>query len=126
MNCPKCGSEFNTVTYESIEVDRCSNCYGLWFDVLEKDDLQAMKGSESIDIGDKSVNGDDQKRRLDCPNCKAAMITMIDKDQFHIHFENCPVCFGTFFDPGEFRDLKEHTVMERFHQMVETVRSNLN
>jgi Zn-finger nucleic acid-binding protein len=50
---------------------------------------------------------------------------MVDKDQFHIQYETCPACFGTFYDAGEFRDLKEHTVAERFQQMVATVRSNL-
>ena len=32
MNCPKCSSEMETVTYDDVEVDRCSGCQGLWFD----------------------------------------------------------------------------------------------
>ena len=46
-------------------------------------------------------------------------------DQFHIKYESCPSCFGAFFDAGEFRDLKEHTVIERFSQMLRTLRTNL-
>ncbi|MEO2182119.1 MAG: zf-TFIIB domain-containing protein, partial [bacterium] len=38
-------------------------------------------------------------------------------------FEACPVCYGTFFDAGEFQDLKEHTVLERFNQMMITISS---
>jgi Zn-finger nucleic acid-binding protein len=49
----------------------------------------------------------------------------VDKDQFHIKYESCPTCFGTFFDAGEFSDLKDHTVVERFRQMLATVRTHL-
>ena len=51
------------------------------------------------------------------------MLTMVDKDQYHIKFEACPVCYGTFFDAGEFQDLNEHTVLERFNQMMLTISS---
>jgi len=53
------------------------------------------------------------------------MTSMIDKDQFHIQYEYCLLCSGTCFDAGEFRDFKENTIIERFKQMVETIRSNL-
>ncbi|MEQ9065700.1 MAG: zf-TFIIB domain-containing protein [Gimesia chilikensis] len=127
MNCPKCGEEFGTFTFEDISFERCSGCKGLWFDMLEKDDLLQIKGSESIDIGSEQVGAEYRDMRLvDCPKCERAMIPMVDKDQFHIKYESCPDCFGTFFDAGEFRDLKENTVLDRFWQMLKTLRTNLS
>jgi Zn-finger nucleic acid-binding protein len=126
MNCPKCNGDFESVNYKGVVVDRCYDCRGLWFDAPEKDLLKGLRGAESIDIGEENVGRDHNKNvRIDCPRCKVAMIAMVDKDQFHIQYEHCPSCFGTFFDAGEFRDLKEHTIVERFRQMVDTVRSNL-
>jgi Zn-finger nucleic acid-binding protein len=126
MLCPKCKSGFETVTYENIEVDRCTTCQGIWFDILEQEDLKNIEGSETIDIGDEYIGEKyNQLRKINCPDCNVKMMTMIDKDQFHIQYESCPRCFGTFFDAGEFKDYKESTVVERFKQMVDTLRSNL-
>ena len=126
MKCPKCSSDFEAVTYQGITVDRCTNCYCLWFDMLEKEDLEQIKGSESIDIGEPEVGEwQDHVRKIHCPKCNDAMLNMVDKTQFHIHYELCPSCHGTFFDAGEFRDLKEHTILERFKEMLDTIRSNL-
>lgn len=126
MQCPKCQGEFETVTYESIEVDRCTHCKGIWFDFLEQEDLKKIEGSENIDIGDEQTGGKyNQMRKINCPRCDVTMLAMVDKDQFHIKYESCPGCFGTFFDAGEFKDFKERTVVERFRQMVDTLRSNL-
>jgi len=55
MKCPKCNANFDTVSFENIEVERCSGCRGLWFDILEKEDLKGIEGSQSIDIGDKKI-----------------------------------------------------------------------
>jgi Zn-finger nucleic acid-binding protein len=126
MQCPKCQGEFEKITVGSIEVDRCVNCGGLWFDMLEKEDLVKIKGSESIDIGDEQAGAQYREmRNIDCPQCGQAMIPMVDKDQFHIKYESCATCYGAFFDAGEFRDLKEFTVLERFSQMLQTLRANL-
>ncbi|MFT4677310.1 MAG: hypothetical protein ACJAX5_002949 [Patiriisocius sp.] len=35
-------------------------------------------------------------------------------DQYHIKYEACLTCSGTFTDAVEFADLKDHTVVERF------------
>ncbi|MFT6437710.1 MAG: Zn-finger nucleic acid-binding protein [Candidatus Azotimanducaceae bacterium] len=127
MNCPKCESTFEHIVFNNIEIDRCSHCKGLWFDMLEKEDLVKMKGAESIDIGDEQVGKQfSEIRNINCPDCSRSMIPMVDKDQFHIKYEYCPNCFGTFFDAGEFRDLKENSVLERFMQMLQTVRTNIS
>lgn len=126
MICPKCRGEFEQISFNEIVVSRCRECFGLWFDTLAKDELVKMQGAESIDIGSGKANrAMNQLRRIDCPSCQQQMIEMVDKDQFHIEYEACPTCFGLFFDAGEFSDLKEHTVVERFHQIMDTLRSNV-
>ncbi len=126
MKCPKCESELETIKLEEIEVERCVSCRGLWLDMLEKEDLLKIEGSESIDIGDAQIGAEYSKMRdIKCPVCAEPMIPMVDKQQDHVQFESCPICYGTFFDAGEFRDLKEHSVLERFVEMLKTLRSNL-
>jgi Zn-finger nucleic acid-binding protein len=126
MKCPKCQAQFETITFQDIEVDRCLDCRGLWFDMLEKEDLVRIEGSEAIDIGSDQV-GEKYRNMEDvkCPHCKVEMLPMVDKDHFHIKYESCPICYGAFFDAGEFRDLKENSVLERFRQMLHTLRTNL-
>jgi len=126
MNCPKCSSKFEKITFADIEVDRCLGCQGLWFDMLEKDDLVKIEGSEVIDIGERQVGAEyDSMREIKCPVCNVEMLPMVDKDQYHIKYESCPICYGTFFDAGEFKDLKEHNVVERFFEMLRTLRTNI-
>lgn len=110
MNCPKCKSEMKPVTYNNIEVDRCVNCEGIWFDMSEHEQLKEMKGSEVIDTG-SAEKGKEFNRidRIKCPKCQSKMIRMVDNEQPHIWYEACGVCYGVFFDAGEFKDFKEYT-----------------
>jgi len=102
------------VTYEHIEVDRCTQCKGIWFDLMERELLAQLKGSESIDSGDpKAGKRLDDVDRISCPVCETQMIRMVDPVQPHVAFEACKVCNGVFLDAGEFTDLKEYTILDR-------------
>jgi len=115
MDCPKCSSIMEEVTYNGVVVDRCTWCAGLWFDLLEHNDLKQMAGSEVIDSGDAERGQRfNEVVRIDCPKCKTPMIQMVDAKQPHIHFESCPSCRGAFFDAGEFADFKEEKVSDFF------------
>ena len=103
MECPKCNAAMVKVTFAQIEVDRCTACKGLWFDAMEHEHLKDINGSEQIDVGQPSASGDDTRRKLKCPACHALMINMVDHEQPHIHYESCSVCYGVFFDAGEFK-----------------------
>ncbi len=118
LNCPKCSSEMEQVTYRSIEIDRCQACGGLWFDNLEHEQLKQLDGSERIDIGDpevgKSYNTVD---RISCPVCHTRTVRMVDAKQRHIRYESCPACSGVFFDAGEFTDYKKEDWLDAIRDL---------
>jgi uncharacterized protein len=113
MNCPKCQALMEAVTLENVTVDRCTGCKGIWFDAQENKKLQNVKGSESIDCGDVHVGRKmNQITDIKCPRCGVPMTEMEDVDQHHITFEACPACKGIFLDAGEFKDLKNYTLLD--------------
>jgi Zn-finger nucleic acid-binding protein len=113
MLCPKCKSPFAKVHFEGIQVDRCVSCHGIWFDVLELQDLLKKKGSEALDIGDKG-NWDKTSQIEDyaCPKDGSRMIKMVDARQNHVWYESCGVCYGIFLDATEFSELKDKSLMD--------------
>jgi Zn-finger nucleic acid-binding protein len=107
------------VSFAGHEVNRCTDCQGLFFDEFEKEELQKLKGAGAIDIGDTRVGREFNKvDRIHCPRCTSLMIRMVDSNQPHIWFEHCTVCGGSFFDAGEFRDLKHHTIVDFFRDLL--------
>jgi Zn-finger nucleic acid-binding protein len=103
------------VEYHSIVVDRCTQCKGIWFDMLEAEILKEIDGSEQIDIGSRTDGAIfNEVENIKCPKCNTVMGKMVDNDQPHIWYESCDICYGIFFDAGEFRDYKEESVLDFF------------
>ncbi len=72
MQCPKCSGEMELVSYNQIEVDRCTSCGGLWFQPEElrnlRDDI--WMADYIIDSGDKSVGKKaNALKEYPCPEC---------------------------------------------------------
>ena len=119
MLCPKCKRYMKPIVFEGVEVDRCTHCYGIWFDRNELDELKEIKGAEVIDIAETELGEEkDKQRKVFCPRCRTLMIPESDEQQRHIHYERCPDCKGVFFDSGEFRDLKKLTISEFLRQFL--------
>lgn len=115
IRCPACTSSMEQVTFGGISVERCLHCKGLWFDAREQEKLREVKGAEAIDTGAKTETAGQAPKRSGkrkCPVCHTQMIVMTDPGQPHLQFESCTVCYGAFFDAGEFRDYKEVTLVE--------------
>jgi uncharacterized protein len=112
VTCPKCQVEMGKVHFQEVEVDRCPQCHGLWFDLMEHEELKKLPGAESIDLGAKKATVSQEPRELDCPRCKTRMLITRDPQQPHLVFEKCSICYGVFFDAGEFKDFKDVTILE--------------
>jgi Zn-finger nucleic acid-binding protein len=112
------------VAFGGIEVSRCTDCQGLFFDEFKKEELRKMKGADALDIGDVKTGREFNKvDQIQCPCCMSLMIRMVDLEQPHIWFEHCTVCGGSFFDAGEFKDLAHHTILDFFKDLITEGRS---
>ncbi len=45
MRCPKCGMELIAINYKGIEVDKCSECEGVWLDAGELEAVSKLEKS---------------------------------------------------------------------------------
>jgi len=104
-----------TVTVGEYEVDRCTGCGGLWFDLREHEHIAESKAAAaSLDTGDPRVGAiQNQTRDIQCPACHVKMLKLSVANQPHIKYESCPVCYGAFFDAGEFKDYASRTLAEQ-------------
>ena len=48
MRCPKCGGVLQVEVYHGVEIDRCSDCHGIWFDAGE---AELLTDKESAGFG---------------------------------------------------------------------------
>ena len=112
LNCPKCKAAMESVTFGGTTVDRCVSCKGIWFDAREQEQLKDAEGSEVLDSAPSGAAPAAPAGKILCPVCHTQMIQMTDHHQPHIKFESCTVCYGVFFDAGEFRDYKELSLTE--------------
>jgi Zn-finger nucleic acid-binding protein len=118
MQCPKCNAEMEEVYISGLTVQRCTDCFGLWFDRFKHEYLKADEDASDIDVGDpKTGKSYDKLDRVFCPDCQAPMIRMVDAAQPHLHYESCSKCFSVFFDAGEFRDYVEKDIIDFFKDL---------
>jgi len=119
MYCPKCKTYMEKVVFGDIEVDRCIECKGIWFDALENVQLKKMNGSESIDIGKRKLGKQmNEVANYKCPKCNQAMVKMVVPGQNHIWYESCSRCYGVYFDAGEFKDYKEKNLLDKIKSFL--------
>jgi Zn-finger nucleic acid-binding protein len=122
MQCPKCQSEMEehklSTLSGKVEIDRCSGCRGIWFDIGEAEALKEKWMSDYIDDGDRTLGAKNNAiRDIDCPRCGKAMEQVNDPVQSHIQYEACEE-HGMYFDAGEFTDFKYETLMDIFRDFV--------
>ncbi len=116
LKCPKCKGKLESIVYETIEVDRCCQCQGIWFDQTEAESLKKKQGSEKIDLGNPNSpsNQDRVNPTLKCPRCRTTLIKMLDLDKYQIWYEKCPNCQGIWLDAGEFSQFKQNFATQEF------------
>ena len=103
---------------KSVDVDRCTQCKGIWFDPGEAEALKDKWGAEYIDDGDAVTGKEHDKiRDINCPRCGCEMEQRSVVKQPHIKYEACKE-HGLYFDAGEFTDFKYETPLDLFRDFL--------
>ena len=119
IQCPKCSAPMKTMQVERTQVDRCTSCEGLWFDALEDSDVHAKESIDLLDPPGASARpGLNEQRRVNCPRCHQPMIRLLDRRTREVWYESCPICYGKFFDAGEFRAIQPRTLMDALRAWI--------
>jgi Zn-finger nucleic acid-binding protein len=108
MDCPKCQGSLLRREFESVEVDECQDCRGIWFDrdelrrakdAAEPDanwlDFEVWKSGEGLSGAPASIN---------CPACGSQLITLTYANTA-VEIGHCANCEGTWLDIGEFEKI---------------------
>lgn len=48
MKCPKCGADLQRETRSGVQIDKCPECLGVWFDAGEAEQLIKTEGHHGI------------------------------------------------------------------------------
>jgi Zn-finger nucleic acid-binding protein len=119
IRCPKCRTDMEQIDYEGVEIDRCRNCKGLWFDAGEIEVLSTKNAAAALDTGDVATGMQHNAiQDYECPRCSDTMKPTVDARQPHISFETCNACHGSFLDAGELRDLAHLNVGEFIRSLL--------
>ena len=125
LQCPKCHHGMDEVVHGEVAIDRCTNCFGLWFDADEAYQLKLAEASEALDIGDPTEGWKwDSHADINCPHCGKKMEKTADSKQKHIWYEICHD-HGMFMDAGEFSDFKQESLLDFFRSLIKGNRDSV-
>jgi Zn-finger nucleic acid-binding protein len=100
MKCPKCEAEMRQKTYKGIEIDRCTQCKGIFLDKGELESLQDQKLGTVVDICAYSKKNEAMDEvAATCHRCGTRMMALRGAGDIRIDW--CDQCEGIFFDKGE-------------------------
>ena len=104
MRCPACKAQLVVVERESIEVDWCPDCHGVWFDAGEIE-LLAERAGKTLEpglVGRPAGKVDEANRR--CPRCRRKMEKVTPGPDGELFLDRCTK-HGLWFDAGELGSL---------------------
>ncbi len=102
--CPKCNSKLEVVISNSVHLDKCLECGGIWFD---REELKSALYKDIHPLLDELVDNLDSefnKKTGECPLCNIELETKTFFDNFKL--ESCKSCNGIWLDKGELKYLK--------------------
>jgi uncharacterized protein len=112
MICPTCKSDMIVLEYDSIELDYCTECNGVWFDAGELDLLL-----QSIDIDSdcpflkdlvNASEAESPEKKRKCPICNKKMKKVSFGQKQAIIIDVCQQGDGLWLDGGELEQLIKH------------------
>ena len=99
MNCPRDASILRTDKDHGIEVERCSQCQGAWYDFGELEELEAT-AAHSEDALAGMLQYSKRPSELKCPVCGKEMVAF-DYRANNVELDACTEEHGFWLDAGE-------------------------
>ncbi len=138
MKCPACSNALRQVKTESVLIDHCTQCKGIWFDpdelapvimALKSADLTLAKETESTaPIHARPAHTVKENDRF-CPRCDKKLKKFNYGYDSNVFLDRCTDCQGIWTDAGEVNQiiefLKPNPKAEELGRLIIRIQSNL-
>jgi len=107
MKCPLDGTALVRVTLAGIELDKCPQCDGIWFDQGELERIRDARLTDAEELlekkfGDPSVTEGTTDGYMRCPRCDDGRLQRSHYTYLNpVKVDRCEQCFGIWLDHGE-------------------------
>ncbi|MBN1796963.1 MAG: zf-TFIIB domain-containing protein [Spirochaetales bacterium] len=108
LRCPLHSCELTTVYLDTVLIDYCPECYGIWLDFGEIENLLKKKLETNqlfkTKLAESVIHEEDQPVNKKCPVC----LKPLQKKKHYssnVHIDICRICGGVWLDSGEFAAL---------------------
>ncbi|MGE0826055.1 MAG: zf-TFIIB domain-containing protein [Candidatus Binatia bacterium] len=102
MQCPKCATEtLSPWPVQTIEVDRCTTCGGVWCDDQELPLLLRVSSQELKPLQKGPERDDLDTKRGVCPRDATPLIRVFSAQNSSVVVDACSQCRGVWLDGGE-------------------------
>lgn len=103
LNCPKCSTKMENLTFAGIDIDNCPFCNGCWLDNQEVSQMTRSRGQARLKVELNQPKPSD----LNCPRCRPLQSLQVGP---HVNIDTlildqCPHCQGVWLDRGELTTL---------------------
>ncbi len=105
MLCPKCENlplKRRTISIKNLELDRCPECKGMWFDEGELCAVLGSKACKSFDISKYAA----EMLNTDCPRCKVCLHEFCYPGTT-VLVDGCRQCKGVWLDNREWSAISQ-------------------
>lgn len=118
MKCPRCQKDnaFATESYESIEIDRCRSCKGVWLDEGELVKIVQTKDKkfsdalvqQAIETAFAGIPANEADSKELCPKCSRPMMALNYAYSSGFIIDKCPAAHGVWLDHNELEKVQMH------------------
>ena len=144
MNCPHCHApSFITSEYETVEIDQCKQCHGIWLDHNEiteivnnlATDFSELDIKKTVSNAFMGIPKDEFKKDRPCPKCSEAMAPINYTIDSGVIIDRCPNDHGVWLDFFELEQVQQYReywqesakkTIGHFTQLAQSVENDAN
>ena len=105
MRCPNCGELLIVLEIESIEIDHCTACGGIWLDSGELELLLEGAANKNTLMASLTTHKGAAEEDRRCPICSKNLAPVVYGEGDRVMLDVCPRNDGLWFDRGELSDV---------------------
>ena len=105
MHCAGCHQPMIVLELESIEIDYCLSCSGIWLDADELELLLGNSSRQKAFLASFVIAADTVEKKRKCPICRKFLQKINCGTQQKTLIDRCPTNHGLWFDRGELENI---------------------